>query len=196
MRLTALFALIAVTCSAQVFEVGGQGGVSRLSSRTIGSVPGANAGDPRSEVQLKDGWRFSLRATLNTGRFTGYEFGYAYNRTHLLVNGEDNGGMAIHQGLFNYMLYALPEGKRVRPFATGGANFSNFIPPGASVTSGGGDNKFGFNYGGGVKVILTDTLLLRLDARQYQTPKPFDLVGASGWLKQLEISVGISFYLH
>lgn len=196
MRLTALFALIAATCSAQVFEVGGQGGVSRLSSRSIGSIPGATAGDPRSEVELKDGWRFSLRATMNAGRFTGYEFGYAYNRTHLLVNGEDNGGMAIHQGLFNYVLYATPEGTRVRPFATGGANFSNFIPPGASVTSGGGDNKFGFNYGGGIKVILTDTLLLRLDARQYQSGKPFDLVGASGLLKQLEISVGISFYLH
>jgi opacity protein-like surface antigen len=187
---------MAAMCSAQVFEVGAQGGVSRLSSRNIGSIPGTNPGDPRSDVELKDGWRFSFRATMNSGRFTGYEFGYAYNRTHLLINGEDNGGMAIHQGLFNYVLYATPEGTRIRPFATGGANFSNFIPPGASVTSGGGDNKFGFNYGGGIKVILTDKLLLRLDARQYHSGKPFDLVGASGMLKQLEISAGISFYLH
>jgi opacity protein-like surface antigen len=196
MRLSALFALVAVTCPAQVFEVGGQGGVSRLGSRSIGTIPGATAGDPRSEVELKDGWRFSLRATLNSGRFTGYEFGYAYNRTKLLIGGEDSGGMAIHQGVFNYVLYATPEGTRVRPFATGGGNFSNFIPPGASVTSGGGDNKFGFNYGGGLKVILTDSLLLRLDARQYMCGKPFDLVGASGLLRQLEVGVGISFYLH
>jgi opacity protein-like surface antigen len=196
MRLTALFVLIAATCSAQVFEVGGQGGVSRLGSRNLGSIPGTNPGDPRSDVELKDGWRFSIRATMNAGRFTGYEFGYAYNRTNLVIGRVDTGGMAIHQGLFNYLLYALPEGKRVRPFATGGAHFSNFVPPGASVTYGGGDNKIGFNYGGGIKVILTDMLLLRLDARQYQCGKPFDLVGAEGLLRQLEISAGISFYLH
>ena len=196
MRLTARFALIAVSASAQVFEVGGQGGVSRISSRNIGSIPGATAGDPRSDVELEDGWRFSFRATLNTTRFTGYEFGYAYNRSKLTIGGQDSGGMAIHQGLLNYVLYATPEGTRVRPFATGGVNFSNYVPPGASVTSGGGDNKFGFNYGGGLKVILTDSLLLRFDARQYMNGKPFDLVGASGWLRQTEFSAGISFYMH
>jgi len=194
--LTVLIAATVVPLSAQVFEVGFHGGVSRLSSRNIGSIPGATAGDPRSDVELKDGWRFGVRATLNSGRFTGYEFGYAYNRTKLLIAGQDSGGMAIHQGLFNYMLYATPEGTRIRPFVTGGGNFSNFIPPGASVTSGGGDNKFGFNYGGGVKVIVTDSWLFRVDVRRYESGKPFDLVGADGRLKQLEISAGVSFYLH
>lgn len=196
LSLTALLAATVVPLSAQVFEVGFHGGVSRLSSRTIGSIPGATAGDPRSDVELKDGWRFGVRATLNSGRFTGYEFGYAYNRTKLLISGQDNGGMAIHQGMFNYVLYATPEGTRVRPFVTGGGNFSNFIPPGASVTSGGGDNKFGFNYGGGLKFIVTDSWLFRIDVRQYQSGKPFDLVGAEGRLKQTEISAGVSFYLH
>jgi len=202
MRLTALTgiaalcALLSSPLAAQVFEVGPHGGVSRLSSRNIGSIQGATAGDPRSDVELKDGWRFGVRGTLNTTRFTGYEFGYAYNRTKLLIGGQDSGGMAIHQGLFNFLLYGTPEGTRVRPFVTGGGNFSNFIPPGASVTSGGGDNKFGVNYGGGIKVIVTDTWLFRVDVRQYMTGKPFDLVGASGALRQLEISAGVSFYLH
>ena len=194
--LTVLLVPAALPVSAQVFEVGFHGGVSRLSSRNIGSVQSAAAGDPRQDAELKDGWRFGVRATLKSGRFTGYEFGYAYNRTKLTLGGKDAGGMAIHQGLFNYLLYATPEGKRIRPFVTGGGNFSNFIPPGASVTSGGGDNKFGVNYGGGIKVIATDKLLFRVDVRQYVTGKPFDLVGASGALKQLEISAGVSFYMN
>jgi hypothetical protein len=46
--------------------------------------------------------------------------------------------MAIHQGFYNYLVYATKEGFRVRPFATGGGHFSNFVPPGVSVTQGGG----------------------------------------------------------
>ena len=46
--------------------------------------------------------------------------------------------MAIHQGGYNFLLYATPEGTRIRPFATGGVVFANYVPPGASATSGGG----------------------------------------------------------
>jgi hypothetical protein len=101
--------------------------------------------------------------------------------------------MAIHQGGYNFLLYATKEGTRVRPFATGGVMFANYVPPGSSATSGGGENKFGVNYGGGVKVRLTSLFGVRLDVRQYTTPKPF---GSSfpflreGWLRQTEISAG------
>src|SRR4029453_17143581 len=101
---------------------------------------------------LDDGFRLAFRLTLNSWRLFGQEFGYAYNRTHLLLDGQDQGGMAIHQGFYNFLVYATPEGSRFRPFAVGGGHFSNFVPPGSSATQGGGDTKFGVAYGGGLKV--------------------------------------------
>jgi len=193
MRLVFLGLLLGTGLGAQVFEAGGHGGVSRLSSKGIGTIP--NSDGSRALVSLDDGWRFGFRTTMNSWRYMGMEFGYAYNRTHLFIDGQDTGGMAIHQGLFNWLLYATKEGARVRPFATGGAHFSNFIPPGSSVTSGGGSNKIGVNYGGGIKVRLNDRFLIRLDGRQYITGKPFDLRDANGSLRQLELSVGFSFYM-
>jgi hypothetical protein len=98
--------------------------------------------------------------------------------------------MAIHQGGYNFLLYATNEGTRIRPFATGGVGFANYVPPGASATSGGGSNKFGVNYGGGVKMRITSLFGARLDVRQYTTPKPFGLPLAQGWIRQTEISAG------
>lgn len=193
MRLVLLGLFIGAGLSAQVFEAGAHGGISRLSSSNIGTIPGGELG--RANVSLDDGWRLGGRMTINAWRYMGMEFGYAYNRSHLIIGGQDTGGMAIHQGLFNWLLYATKEGSRVRPFATGGAHFSNFVPPGSSVTSGGGSNKIGVNYGGGIKVRINDKFLIRFDGRQYITGKPFDLRDANGSLKQLELSVGFSFYM-
>jgi len=180
-------ALLSSTVPAfgQAAEFSVSGGLSRLSGADIGS--GFSLDD--------SGFRLAGRMTLNNGRFYGHEFGYAYSRTKLLLQTVDQGGMAIHQGLYHFLLYATPEGSRVRPFASGGGHFSNFVPPGASATQGQGDNKFGVNYGGGIKFKLTYKFNLRLDARQYLTGKPFDLPGASGQLRQNEITVGFGLIL-
>jgi len=127
--------------------------------------------------------------TLNNESHFGHEVQYAYSRTQLNISGSKQ-GMAIHQGGYNFLIYATPEGTRVRPFATGGVLFANYVPPGSSATSGGGDNKFGFNYGGGVKVRVTSLFGVRFDVRQATTPKPFDLPLREGWLRQTEISAG------
>ena len=145
--------------------------------------------------------------TLNNESHFGHEVQYAYSRTSLdtpaqpAIIGTVNNvgspatpassqGMAIHQGGSNFLLYATNEGTRIRPFATGGVEFANYVPPGSSAASGGGSNKFGVNYGGGVKVRLTHLFGARLDVRQYTTPKPFNLPLASGWLRQTEVSAG------
>ena len=168
------------------------GGESFLSDHNIGST--TPAGSP-SDVKLDDGYRINFRLALNTWRRMGHEFGYAYNRSHLYIFGVDNGGMAIHQGFYNFLLYALPEGSRIRPFATGGIHFSNFVPPGSSAQYGGGNTKFGFNYGFGVKARVTHSIGVRVDYRQYNTGKPFDLPLASGRLLQNEISVSVGWLL-
>ena len=103
----------------------------------------------------------------------------------------DNGFRFGFRFGFNSLGYATKEGSRIRPFGTAGIHFSNFVPPGSSVTSGGGSTKFGVNYGGGVKVKLTSLWAVRFDVRRYETRKPFDLLLKDGWLHQTEVSAGV-----
>jgi hypothetical protein len=186
------------TLQAQLFEVGGFGGVSRLNGRNVGTL---GVGDPSPTenpgVSLADGWNFGFRMTINSDGFYGHEFGYAYNRTQLRFETApvQEQGMAIHQGFYHFLLYGTREGSRVRPFVSGGGHFSNFVPPGASAQWGGGDNKFGVNYGGGVKVRLNPMWGIRLDVREFLTGKPFDLPNASGNIRQLQITAGLSLMM-
>jgi len=182
-----LFLACAGSAWGQLFEVWFNGGQSIISNKGLGTT--ASIGGSKDDVQLEDGFRFSIRMDLNNESHFGHEVQYAYSRSKLNISGVEQ-GMAIHQGGYNFLLYATPEGKRIRPFATGGVEFANYVPPGASASSGGGDNKLGVNYGGGVKVRVTSLFGLRLDVRQYTTPKPFNLPLREGWLRQNEISAG------
>lgn len=175
----------AIFANAQVAEFGIGGGVSNLSNKDLGSG-----------YSLDDGWSLIFRLTINNWNFMGQEFGYGYNRTKLLSGNQSFGGMAFHQGFYNFLVYATPEGSRVRPFATGGGHFSNYVPPGASATQGGGENKFGVNYGGGIKVRVSEKFLFRVDYRQFLNGKPFgDFFLGSGSIRQNQISAGLSFVL-
>jgi opacity protein-like surface antigen len=186
-------ALFGAACSAaanaQVAEFAISGGQSLISNKELGSG-----------YSLDDGFRLAFRLTINNWAYFGQEFGYAYNRTHLLVNqggvSQDAGGMAIHQGHYNFLVYATPEGKIFRPFATAGGHFSNFVPPGASATQGQGSNKFGFNYGAGAKVRLGEKWHVRFDLRQFVTGKPFgEFFPVSGSLRQTEVSIGFGIVM-
>lgn len=130
--------------------------------------------------------------TLNLKEHLGTEFGYAYNRSQLHFDGPPvtEQGFGVHQGFLDAVGYFTPEKARIRPFVAGGIQFSNFVPPGSSAQYGQGENKFGFNYGAGVKVRLGDKWQISGDFRQYETGKPFGLTNASGRLFQNEISVG------
>lgn len=182
-----LLAATASIASAQVAEFGVSGGLSKLQSRQLGSG-----------YSLDDGFSLVFRLTINNWTYFGQEFGYGYNRTKLLLDEQSQGGMAYHQGFFNFLGYATPEGSRFRPFATGGVHFSNFVPPGASATQGQGENKFGVNYGAGVKVRVGERWMFRVDARQFITGKPFGdffFDPASGSLRQTQYTAGIAFVL-
>ncbi len=180
------------TAFGQAAEFWIGGGTSNLTNKSIGA--GSPAGSP-DDYQLKGGFRINFRLALNTRAWMGHEVGYAYNRTQLVSAGNADQGMAIHQGFYNFLVYATKEGSRVRPFATGGVHFSNFVPPGASVTQGGGNTKFGVNYGAGIKLKVTSMIGIRADFRQYSTGKPFDLPLANGRLRQNEISASVGLLL-
>ena len=186
-----LFASAAVA-SAQVAEIGGFGGMYRLRGNDLGTMEGLN-------VALEDGWLMGFRLTLNNYRFFGHEFGYSYNRTSMRFDTTppEKNGTAMHRGLYNFLIYARPEGSVIRPFATGGGHFGNYAWPGYSAVSGGGSTKFGFNYGGGIKVRVSSMFGIRVDVRDYWNGKPFGkfLAGQSGSIRQLEMSAGFSLLL-
>jgi len=186
--LTVFVFLASGTLWAQSGELWFSAGQSMLSNSGIGSVSILGSKD---DYKLDNGFRFGFRTTFNTGVRTGWELGYAYNRTHLNLQGQDQGGMGIHQVAGNYLLYLTKEGTKIRPFATGGVHFDNFVPPGSSVASGGGSTKFGLNYGGGVKAAINHIWVVRFDVRRYETLKPFDLYFKEGWLHQTEVSAGV-----
>ncbi len=168
-------------------------GESLLSNNVIGdaSIFGASNGD----VKETNGFRFGFRLDINWHRFLGHEIGYAYSRTQFRLESAgqtQDMGTAIHTFGYNMLVYATPEGSRIRPYGTGGVHFSSFAFPGMSAAYGGASTKFGFNYGVGVKFRVTSMWGFRLDLRQYQTGKPFDLPGAtSGLLRQTEVSAGV-----
>lgn len=187
--LVVLCACSATVATAQVGELSVSGGVSRFGGASLGSA-GSTATD--SPIKIGDGFRLNVRFTLNTYRFFGHEFGYAYNRSNIDIAGQKT-AVPIHQGFYDFLVYATPEGSHVRPFAAGGVQFSSFFPPGSSVYYGNQVTKFGFNYGGGLKVRVTSVWGVRFDIRQYNSGKPFDFPFASGRLKQTEVTGGISF---
>jgi hypothetical protein len=183
------FCLASTAALAQMTEVSVSGGVSRLQNSAIGSS-GTTA------ISLDNGFRLGFRLTLNPKLYTGHEIGYAYSRTAFVTDPPQSGlGTSIHQGTYAFLLYGTKEGTRIRPFAAGGGHFSNFVFPGLSALSGGGQSKFGVNYGAGVKIRIGEVYMIRLDARQYITPKPFNFLGRSGALRQNEISIGFGLGL-
>src|SRR6185295_114710 len=108
MRKLAVMLFLACASSAwgQLFEVWFNGGESLLSSKGLGTL--SPSGGSKNDVTLEDGFRFSFRMTLNNESHFGQEVQYAYSRTQLNISGSKQ-GMAIHQGGYNFLLYATNE---------------------------------------------------------------------------------------
>src|SRR5258707_276624 len=174
--------------SAQVAEFSLSGGVSRFGNTSLGT--NVDAAGNLSKITINNGFRLTFRFSLNTYKFMGHEFGYAYNRSGVNLGTGGNVPMSIQQGFYDFLLYATPEGARIRPFAAGGAQFSSFFPPGASIYYGNQETKFGVNYGGGIKMRVTPIIGLRFDVREYSSGKPLKFTGENGWLNQPGASFG------
>src|SRR5258708_1012040 len=114
-----LLCACATIAPAQVGEISLSFGRSLFKNNKLGSTS-----DLLSSFLINDGFHMAARLTLNTKRFVGHEFGYAYNRSHLaLQNGVDQTSLPVHQGFYDFLLYALPEGSPVRPFVAAGGHF-------------------------------------------------------------------------
>src|SRR5262245_18853098 len=119
-RLLVCLLFASVTAFTQSAEFSITGGVSRLNNNDLGVLLDSSGSTAYS---LQNGWRLGFRTTLNNWRFFGHEFGYGYNRTQLRdENTKTDTGMAIHQGFYTFLAYAMKEGSKVRPFAAGGVH--------------------------------------------------------------------------
>jgi len=206
--LLALFLTLSLAGAAwgQTGELWFSYGESLLSDAGIGTLS-AFGGGP-NDVKLDDGYRFSFRFGFNQGSHFGHEIQYAFNHTQFdegstaviaggtstttLSSGGTKQAMHFHQGGYNFLYYALSDKSKVRPFATAGVQFSDFVPPGGGINYG-SQNKFGANFGAGVKVHVKGMWAVRFDVREYVSGKPnFNvLTQTSGALWQTEVSAGI-----
>ncbi len=196
--------LLAVPAKPQSAELGISGGFGSQDGDdlSVSEFFDAEAGVPGIEsYSLSNGVRIGGRMAFNTRAFFGHEVSYAYQHggldyfsgTEVTSESGELGSVRAHHMYYNFVVHALPTGSPVRPFATGGGGFSSFFPPGISTFSGGGDTKFGYNYGGGVKFNLF-MYGVRFDVRNHVTGKPFGryLPNVEGKLNNLEISVTFS----
>jgi opacity protein-like surface antigen len=187
-KILAIFLIASMSALAQTAEISGSVGAARISNGLLGDL--GTSGKLKADATYRIGVRF----TFNMGNHMGHEIGYAYNHaklTETLGGSNSDIGLPVHQGMYNFLLYATKPGTLLRPFATGGIHFSSYYPPGSSVFSGNGTTKFGFNYGAGVKFKIGALMLGRLDFREYMNGKPDFGTKPSGLLRMYEISAGV-----
>ena len=96
---------------AQVAELAVSGGVSRFGKASLGS--NVDQAGNTTNATVKDGFRLAVRFALNTYRFAGHEFGYAYNRSGVDLGDSSTVPMNIQQGFYDFLVYATPEGRMV-----------------------------------------------------------------------------------
>lgn len=165
-------------------------GESLIQNNPIGQIPISFS--QFQNVSLDNGYRFSFRFGFNQGDHFGHEIGYAFNRTYFDEGAGASAAMHFHQGTYNFLYYLTTDRTKVRPFATAGVQFSDFVPPGGAINYG-SQNKFGLNFGAGVKFHIHGMWAGRLDLREYMMGKPGfgELVNISGLLWQTEASAGV-----
>ncbi len=195
-------ALLAAPAWPQSAELGISAGYGSLGGGDISTSEFA-ATATQATYSLRNGVRVGGRMGFNSFRFVSHEASYSYQHGGLdfLASGPDGsqagefGTVRAHHLYYNALLHAAPAGFRVRPFVTGGGGFSSFFLPGISSFSGGGETKFGYNYGGGIKLDILQQYGIRLDVRNHVTGKPFDryLPNVEGTLQNTEFSV--TFYV-
>lgn len=196
--------LLAGPAAAQKYEVSVTGMVPRFSGN-LGSFIESDAKDDDTKLKGKSG--FGLRLSGNTRGYYGHEIGYFDIRSTMTANviplegtvRESRQGRAkVRLATYNFLMYMMPRGERVRPYITVGIQAMDFRTPDILEFNGLATQNYGGNYGGGVKMRLFSGLGIRLDFRHYYNGKPYELTSQDatqfgGIYKMIEGSAGIVF---
>jgi len=191
---------------AQKWEVGVAGGGSFSTSQTFkNAISNADAG-------FSPGLAVSAWLGNNSGGIISGELRYDYEHTNLkLSSGGTNvsfGGMtnAIH---YDMVLHFAPSESRIRPFVAAGAGVKLFSGTGqeqefqplsniALLTKTTQLEPL-VSVGGGVKVALSPSVQLRLEAHDFLSPFPKNVIAPApgstvgGWLQDFVVMAGLSF---
>jgi len=198
---SALLVALALPAFPQSAEFGISAGYGSIGGNDI-SVSEIPATGSSASYTIRNGVRVGGRMGFNSRRFFGHEASYAYQHSGLDLQSSgpegtenaDLGAVRSHHFYYNALLHAAPTGFPIRPFVTGGGGFSSFFLPGIPSFSGYGSTKFGYNYGGGIKLNFYQ-YGIRFDVRNHVTGKPFGnyLPNVQGTLNNTEFSV--TFYV-
>jgi hypothetical protein len=198
---------LALACSgwAQTWEIGAAAGYGRYKNAELTS------GGTRLSAGIGSGIAFGGVAGHNMYEYVGGEARYTYRGGDLrLSNGTtvtlDAESHAIH---YDLLIHGAPRRSPVRPFLAVGGGIKYFRGTGTeplfqplsefAVLTRTTEVKPLISLGAGVKVSLSDSVLLRLDFRDYMTRVPTDLIAprrgasVSGWLHDFVPMVGIGF---
>src|SRR5258708_8618947 len=127
----AVFFAGAGLASAQVAEFSLSGGVSRFGNTSLGT--NMDSAGNISKVTINDGFRLAFRFSLNTYKFMGHEFGYAYSRSGVNLGTGGSVPMSIQQGFYDFLLYSTPEAAPIPPFTPRAPPLPRFSPPAPST---------------------------------------------------------------
>ena len=192
---------------AQTFEFSGFGAYQHLKGTALGSLAERDPKDDDSK--LTSGIGYGARLTWNTPGYYGHELGYSRTNAtfRTRIRPADTTTETIRESdviaqeiFYNFMMYFMPAGERWRPFATVGAQAYQWSRPRIPEWTGAGSRNYGANFGGGVKLKISEHALIRLDVRDYISGAPYrsGMTTAPANRKRLShaegsIGIGIAF---
>ncbi|MDP8980006.1 MAG: outer membrane beta-barrel protein [Acidobacteriota bacterium] len=197
---------LAPAALAQKWEIGVGAGGSFYTSQTVKSAI-ANA-----DASLASGLAVSAWLGNNSGRLLGGEFRYDYESADLKLSSGGNTikfGAQTHAVHYDFLLHFTPRESKVRPFVAAGAGIKAFRGTGTeaafqplsniAILTKTNQTKPLVSLGGGVKVALGPAIQIRLEAHDYLTPFPKNLIAPAsgakvgGWLQDFVIMAGLGF---
>lgn len=204
-KLLTVALLAAVSCAAQVWEAGGFAGFSFYRGGNLKTPAG------EGDAGFRKGVAFGAILGHNMYRYFGGEFRYTRidNTARLRLGGQEaRMGGESHAFHYDFLVHAAPRESRVRPFLAAGAGGKYYRLTGDerafqplmqfAVLTRANDWQPLVSFGGGVKVQVSEHILVRFDIRDYATPFPERLIvpmpgsSAGGWLHNVIPMFGIS----
>ncbi len=201
----AVLLVLAPLSLAQEWELGGLGG--------YGITTGLNAKNPAgsADTGFKAGAAWGVFGGHNMHRRIGGEIRYEYRFGDAMVDAGEEATFRAHAHIVHYDLlwHFADRGEKVRPFLAAGGGAKIFRGTGVERAYQPG-NQFVLltktreiqpvlSFGGGVKVMLNDLIMLRAEVRDFLTPAPQKVLAPSpgaeinGMLNDIVPMVGIAF---
>lgn len=198
---------IAIPVSAQErWELGVAGGYGFYKNVTATNATG------KASTGFKSGPAFGVIAGNEVSRWLSGEARYTYRRNDLKVSAGSASAQfkgESHVLHYDFLFHSAPRTAHVRAFFAAGAGAKVYRGTGAETATQPLINFVALtrtsqlvpmvSFGGGVKIRLSDSLLLRLEARDFVSPFPNQVIApvprarVSGWLHDIVPMAGLSF---